>query len=94
MSKDETRLSNIEEREKINFVRVLVQNWYIVLFVGSVVVGWTTLSISSNANAQSILDITTRLKQHETDGASLNSQIQIQLSQIQTDLAWIKLKLK
>lgn len=84
----------IEENEKRNVVKAILNNWHIVLFIGSIIVAWTNLSLSNSSNAQSIIELSQNQKNHEEANIVVNSQIQIQLSQIQTDLSWIKLKLK
>jgi hypothetical protein len=89
----EKRIDNIEDREKVNIIKVLIQNWYIVLSFVGIVMAWTTLSLKTSANAESILQLSGKVQNDEQIDQTASVQISIQLSQIQTDIQWIKTKM-
>ena len=73
-----------------NFIKSVRDNWVILVFLVSVVVTWTKfIQADSLADARLI-------KVEGITQSQMVSQAQImtQLSQIQTDLSWIKIQLK
>lgn len=82
------------QEEKLNLFQIIKANWFLVLFIGGVIIGWTTIQLETKANTNSILDINNRIQKNETMTAAANVQLSAQLGQIQTDLQWIKAKLK
>lgn len=77
-----------------NFFQMLTKNWFLVLFIGSVIVAWTTMSLRIDASANELDAINKRVEANEQKSESSSLQLSAQLSQIQTDLNWIRERLR
>lgn len=71
--------------------------WFIIVFIGSLVAGWVnftnTDAIAAKRDDAAVERISLLEEQH-AEQDKVQNLIQVQLSQIQTDLQWIKLNLK
>lgn len=80
----------MEEVKKNGFIQSVRDNWLILAFLVSVIVTWTNF-INADDRAEVRL---TKLEDESVYQQKSQTQILTQLSQIQTDLSWIKTKLR
>jgi hypothetical protein len=76
-------MSSAPQNKLISFIK---ENWVLIAFTVGIITTWANF-INADAQADK------RLTNLETKTESIKS-IEVQLSQIQTDLQWIKLNLK
>jgi len=70
----------------MNFLTDIKQNWMLVLFVGSLIVGWTTFGGRlSNVEAQA---------QENKEAIEILANIQLDIALIKQDLEYIKRKVQ
>ncbi len=76
----------MEQKSKVDFIEQLRKNWFVVLFIGGIVVGWT--------NIQSDLKVTEKdIAEVKVDMVAANLRIdgyQKQVSDISGDIKAIK----
>lgn len=82
------------QEEKPGILQMIRNNWFLVLFIGSVVIAWTTLNLQTQANTNRIEAVSARVERNETITAAANIGLSTQLSQMQTDILWIREKLR
>ncbi|MFA6314994.1 MAG: hypothetical protein WC648_01310 [Candidatus Paceibacterota bacterium] len=71
------------------FMKVIKEYWFIGVLITSLIVGWANLKNSDVRAAERIATVESQYQ----DQQAIQTTIQVQLSQIQTDLAWIKTRL-
>ncbi|MGV8131588.1 MAG: hypothetical protein ACP5N7_05820 [Candidatus Pacearchaeota archaeon] len=74
----------------MNFLKIIKEYWFIMIFIGTLIMGWANFSaadVSANKRLESLET------SHKTQEQTQN-MIQVQLSQIQTDLGWIRERLR
>lgn len=68
------------------FITILSKWWFVLAFAVSMIVMWTNLQGQVVTNTKDIAS----LRSEYIEVTSNQTQIQVQLSQIQTDILWIK----
>lgn len=72
-----------------NIFQTIKTYWFLVIVVVGIIVGWANLQ-TSDASQNGRLD---KLEITQNKSLEIQQQNQVQLTQIQTDLQWIKSKL-
>lgn len=67
---------------------------FAITLVSTLIAGWTALNLKAEANTESIANLFVEVANNKREFVTGNIQLSAQLSQIQTDLQWIKAKIK
>jgi hypothetical protein len=67
----------------LKFIR---DNWVLIVFIGMVIIGWANFQNQDTRAAERINEVEEILKEHNV----VQQEIQVKLSQIQTDILWIR----
>jgi hypothetical protein len=79
------------EKKPVTFIK---KYWTIIVAIFLLGTGFATFKSQLVDNATRITNVEAQQRSDELEQAASNTQILTQLSQIQTDLSWIKSKLK
>jgi peptidoglycan hydrolase CwlO-like protein len=82
-------MNHIQQQNQPKLFTTIKSYWFLIIVVVGVIISWANLQ---NADARAAERITAIEKQHIELGA-VQTQIQVQLSQIQTDLSWIRTRI-
>jgi len=67
-------------------LKQIKENWVILFFIASLIVTWTRFEVSLGTLEERVVTLETRSEK----SIEVQNQILVQLSQIQTDLSWIR----
>lgn len=81
-------------KSEMSLAKTIIKNWFFVLFVGGVIIGWTTMKIQAENTAMNLSILSKEVTANKNENNEASIQLSAQLAQIQTDLQWIKTKLK
>lgn len=71
-------------------LKSLLIYWPLIVAVVGLIIGWTTFQLKLETVINRIATVETKASASE----AINNQILTQLSQIQTDISWIKLRIQ
>lgn len=76
----------MEPVKEKGIIATLKEHWFLIIFIGSIVVSWTTFSISM----ESLKDRVTSLEAKAERAAEIQNEINVRLGRIETDIGWVR----